>query len=652
MGIPWFQLRQFAIAAAASLLVLSMSVGSAWAVPPSPGSISGMRTLADGSIDTNNNGLSPYKLIAPGTWQLQNSGSTITYFFDGTYLISGLSPGTYRVGVRETNQGPVGYPQAFYGGGDSLETAASLVVTSGGETANIDIQRGTAQTLTVDAAEPDNRPKHAKTLTPSTEWAEHTLCELPDIDWYKFDAVAGHTYSIETSPSLTFPVWSSRKTSLSDTFMMLLDSNASTGIAFDDDSNGRFARIVWTAPSTRSYYVRVTSNTEGLEGYPTHGAYTINLADQGLIAGTGTLAGSVLDADKSNAPVKGAYVTLTNEGTSATFGVMTAADGTYSVSGLAPGDYQVRADSVGYDTTSTTTAATVSAGATVSQILHVSAPADPDNGLVQGVVHLTGGGLATETTATLVGPASYFVETALSPTGTFYFEDLAPGVYSLTIRKAGYRVATEQSIVVGAGNGSWSGPTFIETLVPAGTVAGTVCDGGTPLAGVTVSVAGAGTAVTAANGTYAISEVETGSASVTFLKAGYAPLTKPVEVSMGATSPLDASLARLKTPCSITRSPASATLTYKRKKGSAKFTLTATVKGQYWTFAGTSVALQSSANGKNGWKTVAALKTSAAGAASKTLTIKRASTRYYRWYTANSATHSAAYSTTFKVRVK
>jgi len=77
---------------------------------------------------------------------------------------------------------------------------------------------------------------------------------------------------------------------------------------------------------------------------------------------SGSILGTIADA--SGAPINGAKVTLTNEGTSATLSFMTGADGVYKFTPLKIGSYKVTATFQGFQTT-TQTNITVDVGADV-----------------------------------------------------------------------------------------------------------------------------------------------------------------------------------------------------------------------------------------------------------------------------------------------
>src|SRR2546425_12932092 len=66
----------------------------------------------------------------------------------------------------------------------------------------------------------------------------------------------------------------------------------------------------------------------------------------------GTILGTIADA--SGAPINGAKVTLTNEGTSAALSFTTGADGAYKFTPLRIGSYKVTASFQGFQTTTQT----------------------------------------------------------------------------------------------------------------------------------------------------------------------------------------------------------------------------------------------------------------------------------------------------------
>jgi hypothetical protein len=102
----------------------------------------------------------------------------------------------------------------------------------------------------------------------------------------------------------------------------------------------------------------------------------------------------------------------------------------------------------------------------------------------------------------------------------------------------------------------------------------------------------------------------------------------------------------------ITRSPSASKVTYKRKKGKAKFTLKARMLDQFaLPVKSTKVYLQTSSNGRK-WKNSYTLNTNASGWVSKTITVKKKGTKYYRWYRPKTTTNTSAQTGAQRVIVK
>ena len=157
-----------------------------------------------------------------------------------------------------------------------------------------------------------------------------------------------------------------------------------------------------------------------------------------------------------------------------------------------------------------------------------------------------------------------------------------------------------------------------------------------------VGISSATTVTTDSRGRYAFSEVHTGTASVTFAKAGYAPHTIAVTVKGGTTTVAPTIfLYNARVHVSIARSPSVSSAIYQRKRGVANFTLSAAATDQYRHVAQTAIRLESSGNGKS-WKTVSTFFTNASGKVSKALQATKASKTYYRWVVPSSSCYFTA----------
>ena len=109
-----------------------------------------------------------------------------------------------------------------------------------------------------DQYEGDDAPSTAKSLAVGLSNGQaHTFCDDAG-DWVRFNAQAGHVYTITTSS------WGQR----ADTFLSLFDTDGRTLLVTNDDYAGTTnysSRITWKARATGTYYVR-TANRAGLAG--------------------------------------------------------------------------------------------------------------------------------------------------------------------------------------------------------------------------------------------------------------------------------------------------------------------------------------------------------------------------------------------------
>jgi photosystem II stability/assembly factor-like uncharacterized protein len=114
---------------------------------------------------------------------------------------------------------------------------------------------------------------------------------------------------------------------------------------------------------------------------------------------------------------------------------------------------------------------------------------------------------------------------------------------------------------------------------------------------------------------------------------------------------LAASFMADKARVTVSRTPAPSSKTYKRRRGSVTFKLSAKLNGAKYYITSSPITLQSSKNGRT-WKTVANLKTNSAGNVSRSIKAKKRGTTYYRWKIGDTSRHFAATSSKFKAVVK
>jgi hypothetical protein len=378
------------------------------------------------------------------------------------------------------------------------------------------------------------------------------------------------------------------------------------------DSSGRFAPRFYDARATLA-----TADPVDVTAPQTHSGVNIALTAAGAISGTVT--------DSTGSPRGGIDVTVLDGAGSPVGFAETAADGTYTVTGLAPGDYNVgfalasaSAQNVApqyYDGTAGGAAtppsppAVTVATAVVPNVDAQLQPAGEITGTVtdtaghalQGIIVTVYRPDGSVVTATTTDSAGVYGVGGLTAAGAPYVVGFDPGPGGADYLPRFYLTGTPTGSPTLAGatqltlTGSPPSPVHgIDIELPAGgQITGTVTDAlGNPLAGATVTVYDTtaahntvGTATTDALGHYVETKLETGSYLVGFTLAGYVSQfysgsttmagATPVNVTVGSTTPaINATLAPLAALGVSTQvSPASIQL------GSA-FRDTATLTGQ------------------------------------------------------------------------
>ncbi len=172
-----------------------------------------------------------------------------------------------------------------------------------------------ALATSVDAYETDNTAAAAKTATLGSI-QQRSIYPAGDVDWIEFTAIAGTTYRLETARATLTPD--------ANTSLELYAADATTLLASDYENTGRgnFSRIVWTAPSSGTYYLRVTGWTASLSGN-----YALKILDT---TGLRYIRGTVTDED-GGAPLAGIWVGASSESGDLVGRTRTEANGTYAV---------------------------------------------------------------------------------------------------------------------------------------------------------------------------------------------------------------------------------------------------------------------------------------------------------------------------------
>jgi subtilisin family serine protease len=124
-------------------------------------------------------------------------------------------------------------------------------------------------TLTVNPPDDHGNSAAAATLLTLPANAAGMIGALGDVDWFKFQAVAGKSY-----------VFSTALGTLADSVLSLYNTNGVTQLAYNDDAQAgtTASRISWTAPASGTYYIAVAAYGSRYTGSYTLAAQMINAA--------------------------------------------------------------------------------------------------------------------------------------------------------------------------------------------------------------------------------------------------------------------------------------------------------------------------------------------------------------------------------------
>jgi uncharacterized surface anchored protein len=170
--------------------------------------------------------------------------------------------------------------------------------------------------------------------------------------------------------------------------------------------------------------------------------------------GTGSIAGTITDS-VTGQPIAGAKVMTGCCGQSAT----TGGDGTYIITGLAAGDYTVKAMKCGaYVTKTYPSPVHVADGQAVTDINIALAPMGGGNGSISGTVYDKKTNAPIAGAKVMTGCCGKYVLTAAD--GTYTVSGLADGSYTVKAVKSGYQCATYPDPVVIQSGGAVTGIDF------------------------------------------------------------------------------------------------------------------------------------------------------------------------------------------------
>ena len=417
---------------------------------------------------------------------------------NGNYTMN-VAPGTYRVEVYASH---LGYASQFYDGTTDWNAATPVVVTSSGDTSGINFSLGAGGTISGTVVDSDGQP-------------------LSDVDVFADGFAGGSGGGSRTDSDGKFVI-----DGLAPGQYRVSAHAPHLGFASQFYNN--------TTAWDKATPVSVTSDTD---------TPNINF----ILAAGGTITGRVVKVvtgagGTSFEPVPNADVWAQSyDGTGGGGGDLTRADGTYKITGLAPGGYRVQASApqqglthqffkdtsdwdkasnviVNVGTTTPNIDFTLAGGGTIAGRVMNAATGQPIPGVQINAFNNTGGN-----------------GTQSDSDGFYKIGGLAAGTYRVEANAPGFSVQYYNGVA------EWDNATLVEVVVgqktgninfsmaTGGSISGTVyqADGTTPIQGAVVDAApsqggGGNNAVTDSNGRYRIESLAPGDYQVNARAPGFA----------------------------------------------------------------------------------------------------------------------------------
>lgn len=258
-----------------------------------------------------------------------------------------------------------------------------------------------------------------------------------------------------------------------------------------------------------------------------------------VVLTTGTIQGTITDASNGSA-LSGVTIMVTG---TTTWTATTSSDGMFKITNITPGSITISATKSGY--TAVSAASTVAAGETLifSPSMAVPPPPVTTGGLKGKVIDSATGLPLQAATISVAGAKSYPASTDSS--GNFALSSINIGSYVVSVSAAGYGART-YSVTVIADVTTDLGSIALTLNPTTGTVQGTVTNAstGAPISGaaITVSGPGAGSAVTATDGSYQLTGLNPGTYTLSAAKTGYGTVSDTGTVVAGGTLVFNVSL--------------------------------------------------------------------------------------------------------------
>jgi len=489
--------------------------------------------------------------ISGATMTLYRNGNleaSTTTAFDGTYSFAGLSPGNYELqaaassfqtqikGVRVRNNLTtlVDFSLEINPG-----TIAGTVINSATDPifgALVEVSQGGiligSDTTAVDGTYSIGGLPPGSYVVTASAASYQTLAVGASVTG---GAITTVDFELASNPGIiSGTVTDTNGSPLQSVLVQVIAGGATIASGLTDSSgNYLFSGIApgsYTVSASKTLYqtqvvgVSVSSDTTTIANFSL-------AADPGIISGTVTAA-------TGGGPLVSVLIQVILDNIVIATG-LTDDNGEYSVGGLAPGSYAVRAGKTGYQTS--TTGAIVASGSVTT--VNFSLAANP--GAIAGTItdSVTTAPIAGATIAVRLGGSIIFMDIT-DDNGNYSIEGVAPGSYTVSASKSGYQTNIVGAIVT-------AGTTTLVDLALSpnpGEVSGIVTDlsTGTPIAGATVEILDDNIFITStlteSNGAYQISGLTPGSYIMHVHASGYQLGVVGAVIESGQTTTVNFSL--------------------------------------------------------------------------------------------------------------
>ncbi len=234
----------------------------------------------------------------------------------------------------------------------------------------------------------------------------------------------------------------------------------------------------------------------------------------------GTLQGQVID-QSSRLPITGATILVSGNSSNS---VVTAADGSYNIPGLAPGEIAIVVSMPGYLSATATATITANIILTFDIQLVLESTVDPMVGTLLGqVVDMASQDPLSGAIVTIDNSTSNKIA-ATGQSGSFKLTNVPADTYNVTVALDGYNSTTFNAVVAAGGTVDLQ-TIALEKVISDVTVFGSVTDidSGAPVNNATITILGtAFNSATDLDGKYLMSGLDVGIKTLVFSATGYA----------------------------------------------------------------------------------------------------------------------------------